>query len=239
MRSVKETVAMLAKQEDVTIVKKCTILDVYVGDVNPETGVCSVVLNLDKQVPGMVQVTKKYLESIDEDIAEYKAKLAIEVDAEAKSLLKQKIDELKAFADSLNIDDWVEGTVNRVFISNFDVIGMLRQNPETKFLVDAVQADETVIKGLLNQATINVIAERVAEGEEYLKPFSNNDVAYQVPHDSVYHSCYNLRLSDYGEEAADNIRSILNDITRERLMNKLRRRAEANDRAKAAIDDED
>ena len=239
MKSVKEVVAMLAKDENVTIVKKCTILDVYVGEVNSDTGCCNVVLSIDKDVPGMVQVTKKYIDGIEEDIAEYNAKLDVETDDEAKALLKEKIADLKAFADSLNFDDWVVGKVNRVFISNFDVIGMLRQSPNTKFLIEPVQADETIIKSLLNQATVNVIAEEVHAGEDYYKPFSNNDVAYEVQHDSVYHSCYNLHLSSYGEEAAADIKQIINDITRERLINKLRSKTKADTRSNVIDDDED
>lgn len=238
MKTVKQIVSDL-KKEGATIVKGCTVLDVYVGEVHPELGVCNVVLNLDKDVPGMVQVTNRYIEELEVNLQNLQDKLDISTDDEEKVILTEKIKALKADIDNLEIDDWVKGTVNRIFISNFDVIGMLRQNPDTRFLIDAVQADETIIKDLLNRAVVNVIAEDVTEGEEYIKPFSNNSTSYPVPHDSVYHTCYGLALSHYGEDAANNIRQIMNEITRERIMNKLRARTAKRTTTIDFNDDED
>ena len=239
MKTVKEIVAALSKEESVAIVKKVTILNTYVGEVSEETGACNVVITLDKSVPAMVQVTKTMIDELAEEASVLKAKADAEVDAEAKALLIDKAKELEAMTNSIEIDDWIKGENNRIFISNFDVIGMLRQNPAYQFLAEPVQADESLIKGLLNYATINVICADVSAGEEYRKPFANVESGYVVPNDSVYHTPYGLRLSEYGEEAANEIKEILAEITKERLMAKLRGKTKRNVARKTFDDDED
>lgn len=239
MKTVKEIIAALSKEEGVVIVKKATILDTYVGEVSEETGACNVVIALDKSVPAMVQVTKRMIDEIAEEAAVVKVKADAETDDEAKALLIEKHKELEAMANSLEIDEWVKGENNRIFISNFDVIGMLRQNPEYQFLVEPVQADESLIKGLLNHATVNVICAEVSAGEEYRKPFTNVENGYVVPNDSVYHTPYNLQLSEYGEETAAEVKEILAQITKERLMSKLRNKAKRGVAHKSFDDDED
>ena len=239
MKTVKEIVAALAKEEGVAIVKNVTILDTYVGEVSDETGACNVVITLDKSIPAMVQVTKTMIDELTEEVATIKAKADAETDAEAKALLVEKYKELEATVNSLDIDDWVKDENNRIFISNFDVIGMLRQNPEYQFLTEPVQADESLIKGLLNHATVNVICEDVTEGEEHHKPFTSVENSYVVPNDSVYHTPYNLRLSEYGEDKASEIKDILAEITKERLMSKLRGKTKRNVTRKSYDEDED
>lgn len=239
MKTVKEIIAALSKEESVAIVKKATILDTYVGEVSEETGACNVVITLDKSVPAMVQVTKRMIDEIAEEAAVVKAKADAETDDEAKALLIEKHKELEAMANSLEIDEWVKGENNRIFISNFDVIGMLRQNAEYQFLVEPVQADESLIKGLLNHAIVNVICAEVSAGEEYHKPFTNVENGYVVPNDSVYHTPYNLQLSEYGEETAAEVKEILAQITKERLMSKLRNKAKRGVAHKSFDDDED
>lgn len=239
MKTVKEIIAALSKEEGVVIVKKATILDTYVGEVSDETGACNVVITLDKSVPAMVQVTKRMIDEIAEEAAIVKVKADAETDDEAKALLIEKHKELEAMANSLEIDEWVKGENNRIFISNFDVIGMLRQNAEYQFLVEPVQADERLIKGLLNHATVNVICAEVSAGEEYRKPFTNVENGYVVPNDSVYHTPYNLQLSEYGEETAAEVKEILAQITKERLMSKLRNKTKRSVAHKSFDDDED
>lgn len=239
MKTVKEIIAALSKEEGVAIVKKATILDTYVGEVSEETGACNVVITLDKSVPAMVQVTKRMIDEIAEEAAVVKAKADAETDDEAKALLIEKHKELEAMANSLEIDEWVKGENNRIFISNFDVIGMLRQNAKYQFLVEPVQADESLIKGLLNHAIVNVICTEVSAGEEYHKPFINVENGYVVPNDSVYHTPYNLQLSEYGEETAAEVKEILAQITKERLMSKLRNKAKRGVAHKSFDDDED
>lgn len=239
MKTVKEIVAALSKEESVAIVKKATILDTYVGEVSEETGACNVVITLDKSVPAMVQVTKRMIDEIAEEAAVVKVKADAETDDEAKALLIEKHKELEAMANSLEIDEWVKGENNRIFISNFDVIGMLRQNAEYQFLVEPVQADESLIKGLLNHATVNVICAEVSAGEEYHKPFTNVENGYVVLNDSVYHTPYNLQLSEYGEETAAEVKEILAQITKERLMSKLRNKTKRGVAHKSFDDDED
>ena len=249
MRTVKTIVAMLAKEENVTIVKNLTITDAFIGKMGNNDYV-PIYLTLDKPVPAMVKVTKAIIDDAIDEAANLKsvADAMPNSTAEEKAAKKTASDaakEAKAYADSLELDEFVEGTNNFITLSNFAFIGMLRQIPALKFLIDIVQADVTVLPRLLNQATINVICERVEAHEEYSDPFSSTDVTTEVPRDSVYHSGYNLNLSAYGMEAANDFKAIINDITRARLMAKLNERLTAktttkvSDNTEKVNDDED
>ena len=245
MRTVKSIVAMLAKEEHVTIVKNLTIIDAFIGKMGTNDYV-PIYLTLDKPIPSTVKVTK----AVIDDAADKAVNLKSAADAMPNSTADEKAakkaaldaaNKAKAYADSLELDKFVEGTNNFVVLSNFAFIGMLRQIPELKFLVDIVQADVMVLPRLLNQATINIICERVKKDEEYSDPFSSTDVTTTVPNDSVYHSGYNLGLSAYGMEATNDFKAIINDITKARLMAKLNERltAKTTTNAKNIDDDED
>lgn len=227
--------------ENVTLVKNVTITDVYIGDVRETAnGVsyCQIICRLDQDVPAMVKVTKAIIDdavATATSLADAAKAMPATTDEEkaAKADAKAKATAAKQYADSLELDEYVVGKNNTIFLSNFDFINMLRQDPELKFLIDAVQADETIFKGILNYAKINVICEKVYHDEEYRSPFSTSSETTTVPNDSVYHSGYNLQLSKYGQEAASEVKAILADITKARIMAKLqaatKKRAAKND----------
>lgn len=221
MRNTKAIIAALSKDESVSIVKNVTITDIYVGEVDEATARCPIIITLDKEVKGMVRVTKEVIDEAARVAAGLKAEAEDETDATSKAEAEAKAKAAEAYANSLELDEFVEGKTDRVFLSNFAFIGMLRSDPETMFLVDAVRADETVFKRLLNRATMNIIAQSVISGEEYRDPFSSSDSTVVVQNDSVYHSGYDLKLSKYGWEAADEVKQILAEITKARLMAKL------------------
>lgn len=241
MRNIKNIIAALSKDETITITKNVTIVDVYVGEVDDTTERCPIIVTLDKEVKGMVRVTKEVVDDAARVADALKAEAEAETDATAKAEAEAKAKAAEAYANSLELDAFVEGKTDRIFLSNFAFIGMLRSNPETMFLVDAVRADETLFKRLLNRASLSVIAQSVVAGEEYKDPFSTSDSTMVVQNDSVYHSGYDLKLSDYGWEAADEVKAILAEITKARLMAKLAGKMSSKKRnvAKAYDEDED
>lgn len=246
MRNQKAIISALSKDESCTIVKNVTITDIYVGELDEDTGRCPIIVTLDKNVKGMMKVTKRVIDDAVATAEDLKAAADAMPNgtAEEKAAKKEANAEAKAaqdYADGLELDDYVAGSTDRIFLSNFAFIGMLRQNPSTMFLVDALRADETLFKRILNYATFNVIAQEVVAGEEYRDPFSTSDTTSTVQYDSVYHTGYGIQLSEYGWEAADEIKVILAEITKARLMAKLT--AKTSSRAKRVTktfdDDED
>lgn len=239
MRNTKAIIAALSKDESVTITKNATIVDVYVGEVDETTERCPIIVTLDKEVKGMVRVTKDVIDEAARVAAGLAAEADATDDATAKAELTAKAKAATDYANSLQLDEFVEGKTDRVFLSNFAFIGMLRSNPETMFLVDAVRADESLFKRLLNRASLSIIAQSVVAGEEYRDPFSSSDSTVVVQNDSVYHSGYDLKLSDYGWEAADEVKQILAEITKARLMAKLGAKLSSKKRSVAKSFDED
>jgi hypothetical protein len=226
MRNQKAIISALSKDDACTITKNVTITDIYVGELDEDTGRCAIIVTLDKDVKGMVKVTKRVIDDAAVEAEDLKAAADAMPDSTAeekaaKAEAEDKAKAAQAYADSLELDDYVVATTNRIFLSNFAFIGMLRQNPETMFLVDALKADETLFKRILNHATFNVVAQEVVAGEEYRDPFSTSDTTSTVQNDSVYHTGYGIQLSSYGWEAADEVKAILAEITKARLMAKL------------------
>ena len=226
MRNLKAIISALSKDDACTITKNVTITDVYVGEMNDDTERCPIIVTLDKEVKGTVKVTKAIIDDAVAKAEDLKAAADAMPNgtAEEKATKKDanaKAKEAQDYADSLELDDYVVGETDRIFLSNFAFIGMLRQNPETMFLIDALKADETLFKRILNHATFNVVAQEVVSGEEYRDPFSTSNTTSTVMNDSVYHSGYGIQLSQYGWEAADEVKAILAEITKARLMAKL------------------
>lgn len=226
MRNQKAIICALSKDESCTIVKNVTITDIYVGELDEDTGRCPIIVTLNKNVKGMVKVTKRVIDDAVATAEDLKAAADAmpndtEEEKEAKAEAEADAEAARGYANSLELDDYVVGTTDRIFLSNFAFIGMLRQNPDTMFLINALRADETLFERVLNYATFNVIAQEVVAGEEYCDPFSTSDTTSTVQYDSVYHTGYGIQLSEYGWEAADEIKAILAEITKARLMAKL------------------
>lgn len=244
MRNQKAIINALSKDESCTIVKNVTITDIYVGELDEDTGRCPIIVTLDKNVKGMMKVTKRVIDDAVATAEDLKAAADAMPNGTAEEKAAKKEADAKAkvaqvYADSLELDDYVVGSTNRIFLYNFAFIGMLRRDPNTMFLVDVLRADETLFKRILNHATFNVVAEEVVAGEEYRDPFSTSDATSIVQYDSVYHTGYGIQLSEYGWQAADEIRAILAEITKARLMAKLAAKTSSRPKRATKTYDED
>lgn len=232
MKSVKEIVAALSKEENVTVKRNVTFKRCTPGEVDENTGACKVAVTLTEEVPYYVQVDQRMIDEA-EAIADAAEKAAKADDATDE--MKAEAENARAYADSIELDSWVKGMSNVIWITNFDIIGSLADNPETVWLADYLRDNPEDIKPVMNSATGSLILEEVEEGTEYYKPFSNRRTATDVPHDSIYATPFNIKLSKYGWEEAEEIREILREIKKEKIKN---RRLAATRRSRhAEVDD--
>lgn len=97
-------------------------------------------------------------------------------------------------------DEYVIGMVNVIFVSNFSLIATLREIPDVAFAGNALLESPKRIGVILSGATINIVQESVAEGQEYRNPFSDNGTPTVVKHDSFYNHVFDIRLGDFGKQ---------------------------------------
>jgi len=102
-------------------------------------------------------------------------------------------------ADANVTDDYIVGTTNVIFVSNFSIIAALREIPDVAFAGNALLESPKRIGVILSGATINVIQEAVAAGQEYNNPFSDNPTPSVVKHDNYFNHVFDIRLGDFGK----------------------------------------
>ena len=108
-------------------------------------------------------------------------------------------------ADADVTSEYVIGLVNVIFVSNFSLIATLREIPDVAFAGNALLDSPKRIGVILSGATINIVQEAVAEGQEYKNPFSDNSTPTVVKHDSYYNHVFDIRLSAFGLKMLDKL----------------------------------
>ena len=150
------------------------VKDVTIKNINTTemTNYCRVAITLDKPVKGFV--ANPYL-------GKEAGKDGVPADADVTS-------------------EYVIGLVNVIFVSNFSLIATLREIPDVAFAGNALLESPKRIGVILSGATINIIQEAVAEGQEYKNPFSDNSTPTVVKHDSYYNHVFDIRLGAFGKQ---------------------------------------
>ena len=134
-------------------------------------------------------------------------------------------------------EKYVIGERDFIFTSNFELLGVIKHNPQLRFLYRMAQADETLLEDIYIGSTINVLAEDVVSGEEYSNPFSFTDEGSVVANDSVYHSIYNLVPGVEAQETIEDCRAIKRDLRKDLLKEAMKVSKKA--RPAVVADDED
>lgn len=124
-----------------------------------------------------------------------------------------------------------KGEGNRLFVSTISVNAVLGNNPMVASLRSLIMSNDENIKDLFSYATIDVVAESVAEGDDYVNPFSDNTEGRTVEHDSIYHHLISIEVGDNGEELIDTLRDAKREYQRTMALEMLRSRATNRDRS--------
>lgn len=211
------------------------------------------ILTLNKPVRAMVRAEDVDTDALEAAIAEAEA-LVAEADAnveatksgsaaekkaakEAKAEADAKLAEAQAALAAVEDAEYVIGERDVIFVSNFELLGVIKHNPQLRFIHRMAQADETLLEDLYVGSTINVLAEDVKEGEEYVNPFSFADEGDVVANDSVYHSVYGLIPGIAALEVIQECREIKRDLRKDLLKEAMK--AGRSTRPTAVADDED
>lgn len=183
----------------------------------PKKGRQGYILTFNKPVRAMVRAEDVDTDALEAAVAEAEALVAKANDTESKAEANAKLAEAKAALAAVEDAEYVRGERDFIFASNYELLGVIKHNPQLRFLYRMAQADETLLEDIYIGSTISVLAEDVVSGEEYVNPFSFDDTSTVVANDSVYHSIYNLVPGAEAQETIEDCRAIKRDLRKDLL----------------------
>lgn len=203
----------------------------------PKNGRQGYILTFNKPVRAMVRAEDVDTDALEAAVAEAEALVAKAKDEDAKAEANAKLAEAKAALAAVEDAEYVKGERDFIFVSNYELLGVIKHNPQLRFLYRMAQADETLLEDIYIGSTISVLAEDVVSGEEYVNPFSFDDTSTVVANDSVYHSIYNLVPGAEAQETIEDCRAIKRDLRKDLLKEAMK--VGNKTRKTVVVDDED
>ena len=203
----------------------------------PKKGRQGYILTFNKAIRAMVRAEDVDTDALEAAVAEAEALVAKANDKESKAEANSKLAEAKAALAAIEDAEYVKGERDFIFVSNYELLGVIKHNPQLRFLYRMAQADETLLEDIYIGSTISVLAEDVVSGEEYVNPFSFDDTSTVIANDSVYHSIYNLVPGAEAQETIEDCRAIKRDLRKDLLKEAMKVGNKA--RKTVVVDDED
>lgn len=96
--------------------------------------------------------------------------------------------------------DYVEGKSKNIYSSNYALSGVLKQTEDLGWLSNLIVAKPKLANFYFNGGHIDVIYKKIAEGEEFVNPFSTNAEPQELEHDTYVYYITNVTLGKNGEE---------------------------------------
>lgn len=99
--------------------------------------------------------------------------------------------------------DFVLGGTNIIFSSIYAIAAMLKEDDELAWLGNEVITNPKLLNLLCSSATIEIIQQKVEEGEEYVNPFASNPEPITFDHDTIINHIVGITLSKVGEKVLE------------------------------------
>lgn len=99
--------------------------------------------------------------------------------------------------------DFVLGGTNIIFSSIYAIAAMLKEDDELAWLGNEVITNPKLLNLLCSSATIEIIQQKVEEGEEYINPFASNPEPITFEHDTIINHIVGITLSKVGEKVLE------------------------------------
>ena len=106
-----------------------------------------------------------------------------------------------------------KGKTNVIFLSLFSISSILKDNEDTAFAASYAVEHINTVKVLLSGANISIIQESVAEGQEYINPWSDNAEPTVFDHATIINHLTDIKLGKFGEKALEAIFNKMLDST--------------------------
>ena len=195
-----------------------------------DNGRSTAIIHVSSKVPNMVQVNQAMIDKAISDAEHYES-LVAGLKGEAKAEAQAKAVEVRAYADSLELNTWIPGMTDVIFSSNYELLAILRNNPQTAQIADLCANSDELLKSIYFYAIASDLAEPVASGSKYKSIFSDNESI--VNNNTIYHTFFNVKFDD---EALDFIDELKREYRRELLKQAM---SASKDKKKSRSSDED
>lgn len=107
----------------------------------------------------------------------------------------------------LNEDgEYTLGSGRTIFCSSFSIGAILGDMPEVALFKRMIMSTPEALETILSFAKISVLQEKVAEGTEYVNPFSSTGHTSVIQHDTVISHIIDIKLGVEGEDFIDMLR---------------------------------
>lgn len=99
------------------------------------------------------------------------------------------------------------GTGRTIFVSSFSVGAILGDMPEVALFKRMVMSTPEALETILSFAKISILQEEVAEGTEYVNPFSSTGHTSIIQHDTIISHIVSIELGAEGEDFIEMLRA--------------------------------
>lgn len=99
--------------------------------------------------------------------------------------------------------DFILGGTNIIFSSVYAIAAMLKEDDELAWLGNEIISNPKLLNLLCSSATIEIIQQKVEEGEEYVNPFASNPEPVSFDHDTIINHIVGITLSKVGEKVLE------------------------------------
>lgn len=199
-----------------TIANKVVIRNVAFGE-EDNNGRSTAIVHLNQRVPRMLKIDAAYVAKAEEKAvaAENAAKIS-----GASDDVKAEAIKLREYCNSLVIGEWYVGESDVIFVSNFELFGIIRNDVRTAAIADILITSNDLLKQVFIWATCSVLSEPISEGELYQGLFSEN--VSVVKRNSIFHTLLNLKFNEEAEDVIADLKADYRKMLLKEAMKKMR-----------------
>lgn len=111
--------------------------------------------------------------------------------------LKEEVDGM--IEDPNNPGTFIKGKTHVVFVSDFNIMAIMKDKRKTAFAAEGCHTNPNRIKVLFSYAKVNLLKQEVEAGQ-YTNPFSTNGKASDLKHDTILYHLVDFELDKEAEE---------------------------------------
>lgn len=101
---------------------------------------------------------------------------------------------------------YAEGESKVIFVSLFSIVAQFRDDENAAFAVNHILKNPESVTVLLSGATLTILQEDVASGQEYHNPWSDNaDAATTFDHDTIINHIIDVKMTDRAYQMLDRL----------------------------------
>ena len=113
--------------------------------------------------------------------------------------------EVDGYVSKPDTTEFEKGKTNVVFLSLYSITAILKESDDYAFLASYVLEHPNTIKVLLSGAFIDIMQEEVAEGQEYVNPWSSDNKTTLFDHSTIINHLINIKLGPLGDKTVERV----------------------------------